>query len=468
MDEPIRVNASLLDPFDPSDVTVTMSFAGVGTTDKISTGQRIRWTPEILRRKVKTLEGKPVNVLLNAEGNPTGHTTEQTVGAIKRAWFDEDNQVAMAEAVLWPHYKPKTVSRLKELFKAGNKSFMPSMEYLPNGAITTNDDGTVTPVDGGFSGVGFVGMGGDPRASIYLMAALKEDEKIRQEDAPMSFKDFIAEVKAALTGKPVEKEPVPITIDDQLQAAHEGSFEWLSRQVSSHLNGGDSMSYSNLIATYSNYAIYKDGEDNYYRVDYKRSGEELTFGEPQKVDPVYQLAAQASAEEGAIDDTGQPEHIGDLHDMTATPDELQAAKDEQIEELKASLQSLSEALDKQTKTNEALMAEKEKEDKEKKAVALADTRLAELEKIVPDKKDELKASLYESLKTLDDAGYEVVKASLAAAAQLRAGIAPDADHLENPEHDKTAEEKKFAEDQKKWQAEAAAKFGTGTKSKDKE
>lgn len=450
--------ASLSNANDPVEANAIISFAGAGTTNPISNGKRIKWTPEFLRKKVSTMVGMPVNVKLNADGKATGHTENFDIGTVKSAWYDEATDSGWANVTFWKHRYPKTVAQLQKLY--ANKEVDPSMEFLPTDMVT-NEDGSVSPVDGRFSGIGFVGKGGDPRANVFLMAALNEDTESMQENKPVMdlFKDFVAFMK----GRPKE-EPLEASTDT-LQAAHEGSFEWLQSEVRDHLQGEDPNNFAEIIATYSNYAIYKTNGD-YFRIDYKRSGADLTFGEPQSVDPVYQPTAKASAAEGEDENTGQPDQGVD---MTATPEELQAAKDQQLEELKASVEKLTEALAAQTALNEQLKAAREADEAEKKSKELADSRMAEIEKITP-VKETLKASLYENLKMIDDTAYEAVKASFAAAAELKAGIAPEGDDIVNPSQPGKPEDptKVDPKELEKWRAEAQAKFGTGPNSKDKE
>jgi len=427
MNQLVSIDASLVNPEDNTEVNVVVSAAGVGTTRKLASGHTIKWTPEILRAKAGTLVGKPVNVSLDAEGKATSHS-RKVVGAIKEAHYDEATQTVMATTALWGHYDPATIRALRALY--AQKDLHPSMEFsFPEGTLTTNEDGTETPTEGEFSGLGFVGKAGDPRAMVYLMAALDEADAQNREP---ELNDVIKEIVARLQGTQAET-PKAATKDDlnaEIAAAHDGSFEWIARKVQEKLAAGqspDNPSYHFMIATYPNYAIYQEGAD-YFRIDYKRSGDKLNFGEPQAVDPVYQPTAKASAEEGGnepADYTGTT-YQEVAHNMSdpieGQTGEANAASAE-IAELKASLDAANKKLDEMA-ANEADRQAREAAEK------LATDRMAELDKIVPIK-EEAKAALFESLKSLDDAAYEVVKSTFAASVEIAAGVAPG-DKIENP------------------------------------
>lgn len=532
--ETITINASLVDPNDPTEVNVVAAVAGVGTTHRLSTGQIIKWTPEFLRAKAHTFIGKPVNINFNADDEATDHS-RRAIGTIKTAEYDEEQETVMVNAALWGHYYPKTVEKVRKLY--ADKKLNVSMELsYPKDTLVANSDGSQTPTEGTFSGMGFVGTPGDPRSMVYLMASMEEEEKGMQETSVM---DVIKKIGAMLLGGSTseeeqaatlsttsrndlpdssfacpEKRKYPVKHKDgsidlphlrnamarvsdpnndqcgkdvimslakkhlgdsamaeilaEVHAAHQGSFEWLRHELQDHLME-DGSSYPMIIATYSNYAIYQDG-DKYFRIDFTRSGDKLNLGEPQEVDPVYQPIAKASAEEGGVvpaEDTGN-HNQGESKTMTATPEELQAAKDAQIEELKASLDAVTQTANELKAALGAREAADAAREAAEKATKLADERMAEIEKIVP-VKDELKAALLENFKVLDDAAYEAVKASFAASAELRAGIAPG-EGLENPDATPSKDEQKVPEATlKQFREEAKAQFGIkGDKSEDKE
>lgn len=432
-DKTLQIDASLVNPQDSTEVNVVAALVGVGTTDRLSTGQRIRWSAEWLQAHADEFIAKPVNIRLDSRGKATSHTRDKVVGAIKSVHYDEDKQAIMATASLWPHYNPETVQKIKELYDAKDLHVSMEMKY-PEGSLQANEDGSYTPTAGTFSGMSFVGKPGDPRSMVYLMAALDEEDKDDRENLVSEvIKEIGAKIASAFNPQEPEQEP---EFDAQAQdeknadiaAAHEGSFEWLGRALQDHLSAGqdtDAPMYSYVIATYPNYAIYQSGAD-YFRIDYKRSGEKLNFGEPQKVDPVYQPTAKASAEasgDDPADNTGNPNQ-GENDTMSATPEELLAAKDEQIAELQATIEQVSKTLT----DMQAAQAAKEADEK---ATQTANDRLAELDKINPIKDEKVKDALHASLKTVDDAGYEALKSAFAASAELRAGIAPT-DAIVNP------------------------------------
>lgn len=460
----IILNASLVNPSDTTEVNIVAAVAAVGNTHRLASGQIIKWTPEFLRAKAHTFIGKPVNILLDSTDNATEHS-RHVIGAIKESYFDEDKQAIVVTAALWEHYQPSTVKKIRLLYAEGKLKVSMELKY-PADTLIANADGSHTPTEGTFSGMGFVNQAGDPRSMVYLMASLGADEdNIREK----SVNDVIKEIVALLTGSSHKEseefnEQEQNDVNAELSAAHEGSYEWLARSLQGHLSAGkstDAPAYHYIIATYSNYAIYQEGAD-YFRIDFKRSGDKLNFGEPQEVDPVYQPTVSASAEESGDDpavNTGNPNQ-GEQNTMN--PEELKAAQDVQIAELKASLDAANVTL------NE-MKASQDARDEADKAKARADERMVELEKIVP-VKDELKAALHENLGKIDDAAYEALKATFAASAELRAGIAPSGEGITNPDPTpNTKDTQKVSEaDLKQFQQEAQAHFGTGQKSEDKE
>lgn len=466
MDDTIILEASLANPSDSTEVNVVAAVAAVGKTHRLASGQIIKWTSEFLRENAHTFVGKPVNIKLDPNGKATGHS-RLVIGAIKDAVFDEAKQAVVVTAALWEHYEQKTVEKIRNLYAKGELKVSMELKY-PKDSMTENADGSHTPTVGTFSGMGFVGQAGDPRSMVYLMAALKADEDNKQET---SVNDVLKEIAARLMGTykdPAEEEEFDPKKQDgvnaELSAAHEGSYEWLARSLQEHLSAGksaDAPTYHYIVATYSNYAIYQEGAD-YFRIDFKRSGDKLNFGEPQEVDPVYQPTVSASAEESGVDSAANTGNPNQGEENTMNPEELKAAQDDQIAELKASLDAANVTL------NE-MKANQDARDEADKAKARADERMVELEKIVP-VKDELKAALHENLGKIDDAAYEALKATFAASAELRAGIAPSDEKITNPDPTpNTKDSQKVPEaDMKQFQEEAKAQFGTGQKSEDKE
>lgn len=161
--------ASLTDPDDPAEVTLLAEPVSVGRTRKLASGEIVRWTAEFLREKAASFVGQPLNVDLDEDGEPTGHS-RRIVGAVVKAWFDEQKQVIAVHAALWPHYS-STVARLKEL----GSRLSCSMEFLPTADLRDNGDGSVSPTEGRFSGLAIVKAGADLRNRVILVAAAQSE-----------------------------------------------------------------------------------------------------------------------------------------------------------------------------------------------------------------------------------------------------------------------------------------------------
>ena len=454
---PIRVtfNAALNNPNDPSEVTLVADAVGVGKTHRLATGQIITWTAALLRSKVHTFIGMPVNIDLDEEGEATGHS-RRAVGAVTHAFFDERKQVITVQAALWPHYFPSTTSRIKEL--AAEHRIQVSMEFIPEGEMLANEDGSETPVDGEFSGLGIVRVGADPRNKVILVAALAEDEAKDTMDDSLLDK-IVAKVGARFALKqPNTPEQDRDERNAELAAAHEGSLEWTSRRLAEHLaakRGNDyDAPYCYVIATYPKYAIYQEGE-SYFQINFSRKGRDMTFDEPVEVDPTY-----SPVEASASQDDADPAQM-----------EVAALGTELSEEQKASLRSeLLAELKPQLDELEAVKAENatlkaEKADAEKAAAAneLAASRLTELDTILPADGDETKAQRDALVRALDDAGFAALKATLAAAADAKGGISTDAEAHAGTEEEATTVS---AEDRARMVKEALAAAGYAAPAKD--
>ena len=193
-----RIEASLSNPDDPAEVTLVADVAGVGRTQRLATGQVLNWTPEMLRKFAPSLIGKPVNVDLDETGEPGGHT-RRVIGAITHAEFDESRQVVSVHAALWRHYFGATVARLKEL----GARLQVSMEFLM-AQVTDNGDGSITPTEGEFSGLGIVRVGADPRNQVLLLASLAEDEASRKESTTDTRETIMARLARLIFGEDAE------------------------------------------------------------------------------------------------------------------------------------------------------------------------------------------------------------------------------------------------------------------------
>lgn len=418
---PIRVtfNAALNNPNDSREVTLVAKAVGVGRTHRLATGQIITWTAELLRNKAASFIGMPVNIDLDEEDQPTGHS-RRAVGAIKAAYFDEGEQGVIVTAALWRHYAPHTVERIKELANDPDtrSRIQVSMEFIPEGEMTANADGSETPVDGEFSGLGIVRVGADPRNKVILVAALAEDEA----KEPMKLDDIVDGLRDrfVLTEKKTPEQERD-EINAELAAAHEGSLEWTSRRLAEHLaerRGSDyDAPYCYVIATYPKYAIYQEG-DNYYRVEYTRKGRSLEFGEPAEVDPTYNPVEATASQDDA--DPAQTE-------VAALGTELsEEQKAELRAELLAEVQPQLDELEAVKAERDTLLAEKATAAEAEAKKELIATRVAELETISP-AEGESKARREALCAALDDEAFATYKADLADTVATKGGLATDAE-----------------------------------------
>lgn len=420
---PIRMTAtaSLTNPNDPTEVTLVADAVGVGTTYRMASGHVITWTAEFLRAKAHSFIGKPVNIDLDEKGKATGHS-RRVVGAITHAFFDERKQVVTVHAAIWPHYAPSTVAKIKDLAKDNDDNERPqvSMEFIPTAEMIANSDGSETPTDGEFSGLGIVGVGADPRNRLILVAALAEDEA--SEGAPMKPEDIIQLVRDRFS---VTEKQTPEQERDErnaeLMAAHEGSFEWFSRRLAEHLASKRSPDdyaapYSYVIATFPKYAIYQEGE-SYFRIDYARKGREVTFEEPTEVDPTY-----SPVEATASEDQDAPETLSEEAPLETITDELRASlREEFLTELKPQLDELATL----KAENETLKAEKAAGELAAAKEAKTQTRVEELDKIIPAKDDAARTARATQVADLEDAGFEALKAAYLSLAEVHGGINSD-------------------------------------------
>lgn len=446
------LEASIENPNDTAEVNVIAAVASVGIN-----ANGIEWTEEFLQEKADTFIGMPVNIFLDAEGEPTGHS-RQAIGSIIESWYDRTARAIMVKASLWGHYFPRAVKRIKELYSA--KKLKVSMEFLTNKAsLVANEDGSQRPVDGRFSGMGFVRNPADTGQFVQLVAALAEDqaEQVAASaahdagDQMSKERGLLEQIKQLLAGEEPEGEREETAeeyqtrqdeVNAELSAAHEGSFEWTNRRLMEHLSANrspDEYTYHYVIATYANYAIYQEGE-NYYRIDFKRSGDKLNFGEPTEVDPKYEAKA-------SVDETPEGEEMAE----TATPTPEMVALQSRIEALEADLAA------EKAKTTE-YETEKQAAVEEAAATKRAEDRLAEINTIAPVKSEELKASLQKSLRDMSDEAFTAFKDTLAAQVKP-AGMGSDAT-IENP--DPTGDDAEFQASLADWRKEQAARYGAAS------
>src|SRR5574338_234406 len=257
----VPIDASLVNPHDPNEVTMVADVAGVGTTFPTSSGRVVRWTADFLRKAAKTLVGRPVNVELREGG--VGEHSKTVVGTITHAFFDEDTQTVRVQAPLWKHYFPKTVEALQEIHNAKKK-----LETSVEAALIGDEDENeiLTPTDGEFTGVGIVDHGADPKNRIYVLAsALKQDREALQ---PLA-------------------ETTPNT------TVLTNSFEWSGDHVAQHLANTSNGASVTVTGTYPDRVYYSNGTDTTYMRTFSTDGDSLVFGEPVETDPSTELVLPA-------------------------------------------------------------------------------------------------------------------------------------------------------------------------------
>lgn len=412
----IPIEASLLNPDDPAEVTLVVDAVSLGTTLPLASGHVVTWDEAAMRAFADSFAGTPVNVLLSASGEATDHS-DNVVGVVKNAVFDEASKKIRVFASLWRHYFPETVDTLKTLFK--DKKLQASMEFLAS-KLRSNPDGTVTPEQGRFGGLGLVATGADLGNSVLLMAsALKADTKES------------------------EKVPEPIT------TAPVGSYEWVSLQAAEWLANNvvtDSTSAS-VNGTYTNAIVYTQTSgtsSDTFRINYELTDNKLKFGEPVRVDPTF-VPLEASRKDD------QEPAISGVQNMPT---------EQEFTELKASRDALETEVKelRETKTAyETLKASVEAKEKEAAAEKLADSRIEEIEKIKKYENTELKASHRELFKTADDKTFEGFKALIASTVELKGGISSESTAPTDDGSDPV--EAKAKENLGTWREEALAHLG---------
>lgn len=463
MDETVILHvleASIEDPTDTAEVNVIAAVASVGIN-----ANGIEWTADFLKEKAPTFVGMPVNIHLDAEGEPTGHS-RQAIGTIVESNFDEGKQAVVVKASLWGHYYPRLVKRVKSLF--ADKKLKVSMEFLTNEKflVAGSEEGSKRPTAGRFSGMGFVKNPADTGQMVYLAAALEEDKEelaetgiaLGEDGEPMNKeKGILTQIRELISGVEEpddEDDDTALTaeqykdqqdaLNEELAAAHEGSFEWTSRRVMEHLSASrssDDYAYHYILATYANYAIYQQGED-YFRIDFKRSGDKLNFGEPTTVEPKYEAKASV---EGA-----NPQ--GDIMADNEAPNAELVAATSRIESLEAEL-TAEKAKTAAFETEKQADAEaKEREDRTK-------ARIGELDTIAPIKDETLRTKLHASVADMSDEAFDAYKDVLAASAKPLGGLTSDETIVNPAAPGTTATDAELQASMNGWRKEQAARFG---------
>jgi hypothetical protein len=379
---------------------------------KSKSGRKIHFTPEFLQDYARTLKGKPINVQLREDGTPGDHSTV-VVGAIESAAFDPGTNKVGIIGSLYRHYYPETVSRLIELQKS--KKLDVSAELSITDGEEEEDD-TIKPKMGWFSGLGIVGKGADLGQRVhYLLQAYESDEE-RLKEAKLPKPDIFTD-------------PEPLA----------GSFEWVGNQVAEHLANTVTTGSPVITGTFTDNFVYQTntaGElgGNTWRIHFSQDGDSLKFGEPEQVsskEPVTSVVSPTM-------ELNMPseQEFADLRQS------LQAANDA-AEEYKTKFEELEQKIATERATREA------------ERVALA--RLEEVNEIAPYTDEALKAEHLEIFKTADDKTFNAMKVLLAAAAEPKGGIAPGGKvPTQDPDADPGEAEAMAA--LPKWREELAASF----------
>lgn len=412
----IPLNASILNPNDPADVSIVVDAVTLGTTRRLASGQIVTWDEESMQKFADSFAGTPINALVNEDGELTDHSRE-VVGAIRKSVYDPENKKISVLGSLWNHYYPATIKALKALHDEGK--VQASMEFLAD-SLRENPDGSVTPLSGRFSGLGLIPEGADRGNSVLLIAsALKTD-----------------------------KEDIS-TVSDDTTTALPGSYEWISLRAAEQFANMGTVSEpytANILGTFNNTIVYSDGSET-FRLDYSNTTDGVTFGEPVKVATTF-VPLTASREDDESLESGVVKNMADEKEF----EELKASHNALEEELKE-LRPLKQAYEEMKASNE------ERDEKDRQEL-LASTRVAEIEKIKPYEDDELKAKHHEVFKTADDVSFETIKSLMASTVELKGGVADEA-HA-GTGSDRDPGEVEAEANLPKWKEELLARFAPTT------
>lgn len=404
----IPVQASLLNPNDPSEVTLVADAVSVGVTlPARPNGRIIRWTPEVLRAHYQSMVGKPVNVMLSEDG--VSDHSFNVIGTITSSFWDETTQKIRVHASLWRHYFPETVSKLLQFFS--EKKLQVSAEVFLD--AITEEDGITTPNDISFAGLAIVHQGADLGNRVLVLAAALESDrsKLAQEE----------------------------TVEDYPVLAY--SYEWAGEQIASHL--ASEKSEATVVGTFDSAFYVVDGGKR-YRVGFAFDGERLDFEEPVEVaedaTETVNFASRNGAEE--TEDSGG-QNMPDIAELEASLSQAEAT----AEEWKVKFETLN--------------AQTEADKAEQKRNEVGDKRLAEIEQIAPYKDAALKEEHRELFKAADDRTFEAMKNLVLAAAQPKGGITSDATIEPEVESDDPVAAEAL-KNLPKWREELKASFGLGS------
>lgn len=398
----LPVEFSIIDPNDPTEVTLVADAVSVGVTGPTKEGRVVRFTEDFLSKYAGSLRGKPVNVELSGDG-PTGHSIS-VVGTIMHSHFDRTIGKIRIFAALWRHYYPATVEELINFHKDGKLQVSAELG-VSDGDIDA--DGVLTPTQGSFTGLGIVRQGADFGNRVLILA-----EAMNADTEALNRVTTTADIPAQMNILP-------------------NSYEWAGNQIADYL--ANNTSDATVTGTYDD-RFYYSADDSLFEVKFSHVEDGLSFGEPVQV-------TESDVTFYATDTGGQ-------HMATET----------EIAEIKASLQAAETSATDYKEKFEALEAKIEAERAVAARDAIAATRLSEIEKIAPYTDEALKLEHAEIFKTADDKTFNALKMLLLAAAEPKGGIAPDASVP--PVEDSDDPGAKEAEaNLPKWREELLAQFG---------
>lgn len=412
----LPIEASIVNPDDPSEVTMIADVSSVGVTRRTKNGQIINWTADILRGKAHTLVGKPVNVFLS-DGRATTHS-KNVVGTIIESAFDETTQKLRVIASLWKHYFPETIEKLRELARGGELQV--SVEFAYSHADT--EDGVTTPTDGIFLGVGIVDTGADLQNKVLVLAsALQSDMEAWSK---------------------LENE-IPVGTEEETTEILPMSFEWAGEQIADFLSSRGEE--ATVVGTYPSEFYYSNG-NNTYQVPftYTQSEGSLKFGEPVSL--------------SVGDTTSLPNTSTLIWGVAPAEESTKETNMEELAEVQASLVRVQAEADDWKSKYETLEASVKDEREEREAEKRANDRIAEIEKISPYKDETLKTEHFELFKTADDKLFDAVKKLIMASVEPKGGIASESG-VEAQSEDADPVQAAASASLPKWREELLAAYG---------
>lgn len=405
--ESTALEASILDPNDRHEVTMTADAVSVGITDPLfGSGKRVKWTADALRKFAHTLKNMPITAQIREEDGELVPHSKVTIGNVTNAYFDEKSQKIVTDGILWNHYYKDTIANVRKLYDDPDHKPQVSWEFDPT-VLTASDDpedgeNVWIPEEGRFAGLAIVAKGADLGQGIRLLASAMEREQ--------------KEVLAKAT------EPRP------------GTFEWIADSIVGHLTAGentDTYVPKNVIATYTDRAIYEES-GRYFALPYTIEGSVVKFSDTIEVEPTFQPLGASAAGSNSDPENTPNEAAAKEAEKPVDPKELatlQAAAERvpALESEKAALETEKTALATEVETlrteNETLKAAAEERERTEKEETLAASRIEEIDAIKPYDDEKAKKDDFEAFKTMPDTAFEMVKRVLAASADPKGGVA---------------------------------------------